>query len=104
MTPPDAVQTLPSGRSLAVRVADGQEHLTVRSPDGTMEVQIVLTPAGAVVRVAAARLEVAAPDVAVTCDNFRVEAAGEFRVKAGKSIHLNGETVRLNCTEEPPGG
>jgi hypothetical protein len=111
MTPPAAIQTLPSGRSLTVQVADGQEHLTVRSPDGAVEVQIVLTPAGAVVRLAAAKLEVAASDVAVKCDTFAVEAtggvkidAGEFRVKTDQSIHLNGETVRLNCKNDPQPG
>ena len=107
----DAVQTLPSGRSVVVTATDGEEKLVVRSPDGAVEVQIVLTPAGAVVRLGAARVEVAAKDVAVACDTFAVTAggavsvtAGEFRVKTTESIHLNGATVRLNCTEGPAEG
>ena len=93
-------QMLPSGRSVAVEVGDGREALTVRAADGSVEVRIEFTPAGPVVRVSAAKLEVAAADVAVACDQFSVTAAGEVRVKAGGPIWLNGETVRLNCPEE----
>ena len=107
MSDPETIRTLPSGRSVAVRATPGDEELVVRSPDGAVEVQILLTPAGAVVRVGAARLEVAAGEVAVDCNRFDVRAAdgvsvtaGEFRVKTEQSIHLNGETVRLNCTED----
>ncbi|MFO0850714.1 MAG: hypothetical protein U0871_19480 [Gemmataceae bacterium] len=106
MTDPTALQTLPSGRTVAVGLVGGEEQLVVRSPDGAVEVQVVLTAAGAVVRVGAARLEVAAAEVAVDCRSLAISAAdgvsvtaGEFRVKTDKSIHLNGETVRLNCTD-----
>ncbi len=93
---------LPSGRRLAVHSAGGEEALEVRSPDGTLEVLIRFTPAGAVVRVAAAKLEVAADELAVTVAGGVSVRAGEFRVTTDKSIHLNGETVRLNCTDAPP--
>ncbi len=111
MTPPVASQLLPSGRSVEVDAAAGREAITVRAADGALELRIELTPAGPVVRLSAARLEIAAADVAVKCDTFAVDAAagvrvsaGEFRVKTEESIHLNGATVRLNCTEDavPP--
>ncbi len=97
-------ERLPSGRSVAVTVADGEERLVVRSPDGAVEVQVVFTPDGPVVRVAAARLEVACGSLDVTAGGAVNIKADEFRVKTQKSIHLNGETVRLNCTEDgtPP--
>ena len=107
--PTPALVHLPSGRAVAVAAAPGEERLTVRSPDGVVEVQVSLTAAGPVVRVAVGgRLEIAATgDVAVRCrsldvravDGVRIEA-DEFRAKTVGSIHLNGETVRLNCPDE----
>jgi phage gp45-like len=113
--PTDSVPTLvrlPSGRAIAVEAADGEERLTVHSPDGVLEVQIALTPAGPVVRVAVGgRLEIAATgDVAMRCQSLDIRAEGgvrveaeEFRATTTRSIHLNGETVRLNCPDETSG-
>src|SRR5215207_5758922 len=115
MTVPDeitdaapALVRLPSGRAVSVAAVTDEERLIVHSPDGVVEVQVSLTVAGPVVRVAVGgRLEIAASgDVAVRCrsldvravDGVRIEA-DEFRAKTVRSIHLNGETVRLNCPE-----
>ena len=51
------MRTLPSGRVVVLRTATGREELEVRAPDGQVEVHIVLTEAGPVVRLTAARLE-----------------------------------------------
>lgn len=96
----EALQHLPSGRSVAVRT-DGGEELVVYSPQGQVEVRVLLTPDGPVVRVGAARLEIAANSVAVECETFDVRAGGEIRLKSGGALRLNGETVRLNCKTEP---
>jgi hypothetical protein len=86
---------LPSGRSVIVRLADGTEELEIRSPRGDVEVRIVLTEAGPVVRLSGARLELeAAETVAVRCRRFEVRAEGD--------ICLDGATVRLNSPEESP--
>jgi hypothetical protein len=89
-------RVLPSGRSVVLRVGDAEE-LEVRSPDGEVEVRIVLTDAGPVVRLRAARLEVeSAESVDVRCKNFNVRA-GEVRVKTDGDIHMNAGVIRLNC-------
>jgi phage gp45-like len=103
-----ALVRLPSGRAVAVAAEPGEERLTVHSPDGVVEVQVALTAAGPVVRVAVGgRLVIAASgDVAVRCQSLDVRAAGgvriesdEFRAKTVRSVHINGETVRLNCPD-----
>lgn len=104
---------LPSGRSVVIRLNDGQEELEVRSPEGTVEVQIVLTEQGPVVRLQGARLELAGTDtVAVDCKRFEVNTTeatelksegnvqvtgNELRVKTEDDIHMNGKFIRLNC-------
>jgi hypothetical protein len=92
---------LPSGRSVAIETVNGQEAVTIRAVDGSLEVRIEWTSTGPVVRLAAAKLQVAAAEVDIACENFQVNASGEVRMKATGPIRLNGETVRLNCTEEP---
>jgi hypothetical protein len=108
---------LPSGRSLVLRVADGQESIEIRTPQGQVELQIALTDAGPLVRLRAARLELEASDaVAVRCRRFELEtseatelhSAGvvritsqELRVRTQDDIHMNGAFIRLNCDEEP---
>jgi hypothetical protein len=100
-----APATLPSGRCVVVRVRDGAEELEVRSPAGGVEVRITLGEGGPVVRLAAARLELAAADtLALSCRHFLVHAeeglclsGREMRVRAEGDIHLNGDVIRLNC-------
>lgn len=90
---------LPSGRSVRLRVSNGTEELEVRSPDGDVEVRIVLTDAGPVVHLRAARLHLdATEDVTVACRRFEVEATDEVRLRAAGDVHVNGDVVRLNCT------
>jgi hypothetical protein len=86
-------RTLPSGRSVVVRLAGGAEELEIRSPRGDVEVRVVLTDEGPVVRLSGARLELdAAETVAVNCRRFEVRAEGD--------ICLDGATIRLNSPEE----
>jgi hypothetical protein len=99
-------RTLPSGRSVVIKVAGDQEALEVRSPNGEVEVRVTLTAEGAVVNLQAARLELDSPDsVAVNCRRFTVNSTegtelssgGELRIKTEGDIHLNGGIIRLNC-------
>jgi hypothetical protein len=106
-------QVLPSGRAVVVRTQPGSEELEIRSPDGQVELSIVLTPQGPVVRMKVARLELeSATTLGLTCERLEVRASGgidlqtqggvaitgeELRVKTDDDIHLNGKMIRLNC-------
>lgn len=93
---PSSERVLPSGRSVILRVGDTEE-LEVRSPDGEVEVRIVLTDAGPVVRLRAAKLELETIDsVDVRCKNFNVTAE-EMRVQTAGDTHINAAVIRLNC-------
>ena len=96
---------LASGRQVRVSTgADWQsEHLQVISPDGKVEIEILLTANGPVVRVSGGALQMDSPN------SIQLRAAGgveieaeELRVRTRKSVHLNGETIRLNCDEGVP--
>lgn len=116
---PSTGRLLPSGRSVIVRLSRGCEELEVRSPDGMVEVQILLTEQGPVVRLAGARLELESPDsIAVRCRHFEVHSreettlhsdgavrltGQELRARTQGDIHLDGEYILLNCEEVAPG-
>jgi hypothetical protein len=110
-----AERLFPSGRSVRVKVGPGGEELEVRSPQGEVEVQILLTDTGPVVRLRGARLEVESPDVvAVNCRRLEVRAAEdvhlhsddqvtitgrELRMRTEGDIRADGAVIRLNCEE-----
>lgn len=108
MPTPTHLHDLPSGRTVHLLADAVTEQLQIRSPQGQVEVEIVLTPAGPVVRVHGGKLEFATPqDVSIRCRSFAVETEAavtirgqEMRVKTDAAIYLNGETVRLNCPED----
>ncbi len=96
---------LASGRQVRVSTgADWQsEHLQVISRDGKVEIEILLTANGPVVRVSGGALQMD------SAGSIQLRAAGgveieaeELRVRTRKSVHLNGETIRLNCDEGVP--
>lgn len=119
VTPPSVTELAPSlcgGRTLVLESDGTTDHLRILAPDGLAEVDITLTADGPVVRVRAARLEVAsAAETAIRCQRLTIDshdgidmhtagsvqiASEELRVRTERSIHLNGETVRLNCSED----
>lgn len=106
---------LNSGRRLVLETDGTADYLRVLAPDGQMEMDITITADGPIVRVRAARLEVASTEeMALRCQRLTIDtdagiamhsagpvhiAADEMRVRTEQSIHLNGATVRLNCTD-----
>ncbi len=104
-----------SGRNVSLRLGAGGEEFEIRSPAGELELRILLTPEGPVLRLEAARIEMqAAEEFHVACGEFQVAAerglqlqAGEavqieadrMRVRTQDDIRLNGSFVRLNCPE-----
>ena len=89
-------QDLPSGRRLVIRSADGAETVEIQN-DGGVEVTILLTADGPVIRAAAQRLELEAQeDVSVQCRRFEVRSE-EANIEAAGPIRLDGELILLNC-------
>jgi hypothetical protein len=96
---------LPSGRCVSVRADDGEEAVEVRSADGRLELRLVLTADGPVLRLRGVRLEVEAGDtVALRCKDFLVEAAGEIRLRSGGDTRVDADFVRLNCESRAGSG
>jgi hypothetical protein len=93
-------RTLPSGRSVQLKLDGAGEAIEVRSPGGEVEVRIAFTAAGPVVTVHGGRLELGAPEVAIRCKTFEVEASAGVEVKTPGDIKMNGAMIRLNCTDE----
>jgi hypothetical protein len=107
------VRTLPSGRSVVLKVGDGCEEMVIRSPGGDVEVRITLTEQGAVVSLRGGQLQMQAADTVslncrrldvVTTEGTALGSAGdvlitgrEMRVKTVNDIHMNGGVIRLNC-------
>lgn len=86
---------------------------------GTVNVEIVLTAEGPMIRASVGALEIAAEsDVRVSCDRFLVEARksfavsaadvavtareGEVAIRANDDVSVHGEQVLLNCDRDPP--
>jgi hypothetical protein len=78
---------------------------------GAVEVEIVLTAEGPVIRAAAAALEItSATDVTTRCERFSVDASeialtartGNVNIRANDDVAMNGEQILLNCDRDPP--
>jgi len=115
-------QTLAVGRGWVARLRPTDRGVVLRMQNPrqpAIDVEIVLTAAGPVVRAAATALEItAASDIVARCDRFRVEARESFSVQAGEvevtartggvairandDVAVNGEQVLLNCDRDPP--
>jgi hypothetical protein len=109
----ERARQLPSGRSVLVKVTPECEELEIRDAEGQVEVCVILTGAGPVVRIRGGRLELDAADtVALRCRRFDLQTSEstelsssgavritgqELRVKTDHDIHLNGQVIRLNC-------
>lgn len=114
---------LSAGRSLSSRpVSADCDEVTIRSGSGEILMEVLLTPAGPVLRFKAAQVQVECEGAfQVRCESFDVQTTGDIRqqaggvlraesreisieatrgdvsVKANDDVNLNGERVRLNC-------
>jgi hypothetical protein len=102
----DTRKELPSGRSVVLRMTDGQEEVEVRSPAGDVEVRIILTDSGPVVQLRGARLELdAAESIKIACKRFELDttegtelrSAGQINVHATGDVDVKGRFIQLNC-------
>jgi hypothetical protein len=104
----DARLDLPSGRTIECADAEaGGELVTIRSPNGTVELEVRLTDRGPVLRFEAASLDLeAAGRIRTRCKSFEVVAEdaaitatrGDVQLRANDDVRLNGERVKLNCS------
>lgn len=97
--------SLPSGRKVSLVLGEEGEEVRVHAPDGQVEVTISLTDAGPVVRLSAAKLQLdAVEEVAVNCQDFKVNTTGgvniqsadEVHLKSPKDVYLEGAIIWLN--------
>jgi phage gp45-like len=96
-----AEKSLPSGRSVVVRVDGGREELEVRSPQGDVEVRITLTDAGPVVSLRGARLELESPDaVAVNCRKFEVNTQEGTELKSAGAVQIEANEMNVTTTDD----
>jgi hypothetical protein len=104
---------LPSGRQLAIRIDGDREQLVLVGLDGAVELQVVLTEDGPVLRMPSARVELAGADelhlaarrlhlqgeesVKVSSGGtVEVDSVGETNFTAEDDMHLKGKIIYLN--------
>jgi hypothetical protein len=104
---------LPSGRQLAIRVDGDREQLVLVGLDGAVELQVVLTEDGPVLRMPSARVELAGADelhlaarrlhlqgeesVKVSSGGtVEVDSVGETKFTAEDDMHLKGKIIYIN--------
>jgi hypothetical protein len=104
---------LRSGHRVLIRNGPGAQAIEVRGPDGTLQVEVIVTDQGPVVRLTAGRMEIATTeDVDVQCRTFKVHAergveiesgdklllksADDTDIEAGGDLRAKGETIWLN--------
>lgn len=70
---------------------DDRDLVTITHPEGEVELAIVLTRDGPVLRVSAAHLQLEARTVDVRATH------GSIRLEANDFVELDGERIKLNC-------
>ncbi len=119
---PAAEVQLPSGRSLSCESAGGEERVIIRGVQGEIELEVVLTANGPLLRFRAAEVEIESQGrFGIQCGEFELRSSGsavlaldgnliaaadgmdleatrgDVRVRANDDVRLNGERVKLNC-------
>jgi hypothetical protein len=114
----DRVAELPltGGRTLAILCNDAGEEIQLFAPDGEVELTIVVTEDGPVLKMRAVRVEVnGAEDVSFSCQRFAVHTTestnfttdGQIRlrsqeqvlIRAAEELDLKGRPVRTNVRD-----
>ena len=86
---------LPSGRQVAIRVDGEREQLVLVGLDGSVELQVVLTDDGPVLRMPTARIALdGADELCLAARKLRLQGAEEVTVASGGRVDLQsaGET------------
>ena len=93
---------LPSGRQVAIRVDGDKEQLVLVGLDGAVELQVVFTAEGPVLRMPAARIALqGADELSLGARKLRLQAEEDITVKSGGTVHMSstGQT-RVMADEE----
>jgi hypothetical protein len=111
----EACAAFPSGRSVELqRAPGGMDAITVRSPQGQVELSVRFTPEGPVLRFAAAEIELdSRGPMRLACESLAVEARqgialeaggdvvqrahGDHRVEAGGALQAEGHKVDVRA-------
>ena len=86
---------LPSGRQLAIQVDGDREQLVLVGLDGAVELQVVLSEDGPVLRMPTARVELAgAEELLLAARRLHLKGEESVQVSSGGNLDLNsvGET------------
>ena len=86
---------LPSGRQLAIRVDGDREQLVLVGLDGAVELQVVLTEDGPVLRMPSARVELAGADeLHLAARRLHLQGEESVKVSSGGTVEIDsvGET------------
>jgi hypothetical protein len=82
-TDDESALVLASGRRVAVDPAHG-EQINVTSPDGMLELAVVFTPAGPLLRLSAAAIELRTGGaLRLDCEDLAIDARGSVSIRAG---------------------
>jgi hypothetical protein len=93
---------LEHGRSLAVQAGEDGETVEIRGDGGVVELRIRMTPAGPVVQLSGASVEISAAEtIRMQCKEFSVEAAErlELGTKGDLKVTVEGKT-HLESTDD----
>jgi hypothetical protein len=105
--------TLPSGRKLRLITDNGHEELILEAPNGELELRILLTEDGPILKLSAARLELEATDsISMKCKTFDLLASesasltsegalsinsnDELTVNSDDDVRVTGKIIHLN--------
>lgn len=103
---PDRQVRLASGRFAAFSAVDKEDRLVVTSPEGRVELSIRFTESGPVLDFEAAAIQLkSAGEVAVQCNNFKVEAAKKIQLSTegdmvqdiGGKAHVEAHSVEVRA-------
>jgi len=86
---PQRSAPLRTGHRVLIRNGPDAQAIEVRAPDGSLQVEVILTDQGPVVRLTAGRMEIATTeDVDVHCRKFKVHAQRGVEIESGDRLLL----------------
>ena len=93
---------LPSGRTVAVNAADGEERLEIRGVGGEVEVSIALTDDGPVVRLTGANLQISSTEtVALNCKRLELTTSEDLAIRTGGSLAVqSANEIRMKSAQQ----